>query len=49
MTLLTARMIWKQRNACVFDGEQPSVHRPLQKIRAEAMRWARAEPGMFTN
>jgi hypothetical protein len=38
-TQLIASMIWKQRNACVFDGKQPSIHWFLQKIRAEAMLW----------
>lgn len=41
-TLLTGWMIWKQQNACVFEGDQPSVHLLTQKIKAEAALWARA-------
>ncbi|EMS48682.1 hypothetical protein TRIUR3_05967 [Triticum urartu] len=40
--LLTGWMIWKQRNACVFYGDRPSVHLLTEKIRAEAALWARA-------
>uniref|UniRef100_N1R1C2 DUF3444 domain-containing protein n=1 Tax=Aegilops tauschii TaxID=37682 RepID=N1R1C2_AEGTA len=40
-TLLTGWMIWKQRNACVFEGDQPSVHQPTEHIKAEAALWAR--------
>jgi hypothetical protein len=41
-TLLTAWMIWKQRNAGVFDGEPPSVPLLVERIQAEAALWARA-------
>jgi hypothetical protein len=42
VTLLTAWMIWKERNSCVFDGEQPSVQRLLERIKTEAKLWATA-------
>jgi hypothetical protein len=41
-THLTAWMIWKQRNSCTFEGEQPSVRRLVDKIKAEATLWAKA-------
>jgi cytolysin (calcineurin-like family phosphatase) len=53
-TLLTPWMLWKQRNACVFEGEQ---HQLMRKIKSEAMLWLEQEyldymlsshqPGMF--
>uniref|UniRef100_A0A8I6XV68 Reverse transcriptase zinc-binding domain-containing protein n=1 Tax=Hordeum vulgare subsp. vulgare TaxID=112509 RepID=A0A8I6XV68_HORVV len=41
-TLLTAWMLWKHRNSCVFDGEQPSTAMLSAKIREEASLWVRA-------
>jgi hypothetical protein len=41
-TLLMAWMIWKQRNACLFDKERPSVPQLNAKIRDKAVLWARA-------
>jgi hypothetical protein len=42
MTLLIAWMLWKQRNACVFDGENPSANLLHSKIRTEEVLWAKA-------
>jgi hypothetical protein len=42
VTLLLPWMVWKHRNACVFEGERPSVSGTCDKIRAEASIWARA-------
>jgi hypothetical protein len=41
-TLLTAWMVWKWRNACVFDKDQPSVPLLVERIRAEVALWAKA-------
>jgi hypothetical protein len=41
-THLTVWMIWKHRNGCVFDGDQPSKPRLNDSIRNEAAMWARA-------
>src|SRR4051794_26973080 len=41
-TPLVAWMIWKQRNACLFDKEHPSVPQLNARIRVEAALWARA-------
>jgi hypothetical protein len=41
-TLLTAWMIWKQRNACTFDNERPSISVTLDRIRSEVALWAKA-------
>jgi hypothetical protein len=41
-SLLMPWLIWKHRNSCVFDGEQPSVQSVNDKIKAEAALWARA-------
>ena len=35
-TLLKGWMIRKQRNACIFNGDRPSVPQLTKKIRAEA-------------
>lgn len=49
MIILTAWLIWKARNACVFDAEQPSIMRVFNSIRAEAKSWAAAgAPGLDT-
>ena len=42
ITLLTPWMIWKHRNGCVFDGDQPSINRLIANIKEEAALWARA-------
>jgi hypothetical protein len=42
MTLLIAWMLWKQRNAGVFEGENPSANLLLSEIRKEAALWAKA-------
>jgi hypothetical protein len=41
-TLLIAWMLWKQRNAGVFDGESPSAARLHSQIHKEAAMWAKA-------
>jgi hypothetical protein len=41
-THLTASMIWKHRNGCVFDGDQPSTSQLNENIHAEAANWAKA-------
>jgi hypothetical protein len=35
-------MLWKQRNAGVSEGENPSTNLLLSKIRKEAELWAKA-------
>jgi hypothetical protein len=35
-------LIWKQRNDCVLNGAEPSIHNVVTKIRDEAALWARA-------
>jgi hypothetical protein len=40
--LLTAWMVWKQRNACIFDKDQPSVPLLVERIRAAVALWAKA-------
>jgi hypothetical protein len=42
MTYLTAWLIWKHRNGCVFDGDRPSMSRLNDNIRNEAALRARA-------
>lgn len=42
IALLTPRMIWKQRNECIFEGAQPLVQVLVSKIKEEAEQWARA-------
>jgi hypothetical protein len=41
-TLRTSWMTWKQRNACIFDNERPSVYVTLDRIGIEAALWAKA-------
>lgn len=41
-THLTAWMLWKHRNSCVFDGEQPSIALLTTRIREELSLWVRA-------
>uniref|UniRef100_A0ACD5XM55 Uncharacterized protein n=1 Tax=Avena sativa TaxID=4498 RepID=A0ACD5XM55_AVESA len=40
--MLMAWWIWKQRNAIVFNNENPSVPSLVDTIRAEARSWAEA-------
>ncbi|XP_073355226.1 uncharacterized protein [Aegilops tauschii subsp. strangulata] len=40
--VLTAWHLWKHRNACVFDGAQPSNTVLSRDIKLEARLWARA-------
>jgi hypothetical protein len=40
--MLTTLWIWKQRNAIVFNNENPSVPSLVDTIRAEAKLWAEA-------
>ncbi|KAE8767191.1 Myosin-J heavy chain [Hordeum vulgare] len=42
ITHLTAWLLWKHRNSCVFDGEQPSMTLLSARIREEAALWVRA-------
>ena len=35
-------VLWKHRNAIVFDGDTPSIERPIQKVKSEAKVWATA-------
>uniref|UniRef100_A0A8I6WG90 Reverse transcriptase zinc-binding domain-containing protein n=1 Tax=Hordeum vulgare subsp. vulgare TaxID=112509 RepID=A0A8I6WG90_HORVV len=42
ITHLTAWLLCKHRNSCVFDGEQPSMALLTARIREEAALWARA-------
>jgi len=55
IALLTPWMIWKHRNACVFNHARPSVSGLMTKIKEEAALWAQAgakglrsqRPGMY--
>jgi hypothetical protein len=41
-TLLVPWMVWKHRNACVFDRARPSISNLLHQIKDEAAAWVRA-------
>ena len=41
-TLLIPWMVWKKRNFCVFDGDQPAVQTCITTIKQEAYLLARA-------
>jgi hypothetical protein len=41
-TMLVPWMFWKQRNACVFEGEVPSIRDLCAKIKEDARSWATA-------
>jgi hypothetical protein len=43
LIILTAWCLWKHRNACIFDGEQPSIYWLCDIIRDEARMWAKAD------
>jgi hypothetical protein len=40
--MLVPWMIWKQCNACVFEGEVPSIRDLCAKIKEDARSWATA-------
>lgn len=40
--MLTAWMIWKQRNKCTFENDRPCCSTILHRIQEEAKLWARA-------
>lgn len=42
IALLVPRMLWKHRNACVFDHARPSIDELVDKIKDEALCWAKA-------
>ena len=42
LIILTAWWIWKQRNACIFDGATPSITFTSDTIKDEARLWAKA-------
>jgi hypothetical protein len=42
ITLMVPWMIWKHRNSCVFDGQQPSIRSLCATIKDEAAAWATA-------
>jgi hypothetical protein len=39
---LVAWMMWKHRNACVFDKAPPSIAKIIQEVRDEASLWCLA-------
>ena len=39
LIILGAWMLWKHRNACVFEGASPSIHVLLQEFRNEQQLW----------
>ena len=42
VALLVPWMIWKHRNACVFDHVSPSLNELVDRIKDEARCWAKA-------
>uniref|UniRef100_A0A453I0G4 Reverse transcriptase zinc-binding domain-containing protein n=1 Tax=Aegilops tauschii subsp. strangulata TaxID=200361 RepID=A0A453I0G4_AEGTS len=42
IALLVPWMIWKHRNACVFDNAMPSIDSLVDRIKDEARCWAKA-------
>ena len=42
LVVLVAWWIWKQRNACIFDGATPSITFTSDTIKDEARLWAKA-------
>jgi hypothetical protein len=42
LIILGARIIWKHRNACVFEGASPSVNMILCKLKDEHGLWCMA-------
>jgi hypothetical protein len=39
---LVSWWLWKQRNACMFDGVPPSIRNILQEIHEDAKLWGMA-------
>jgi hypothetical protein len=42
MTLLILWMVWKHRNACVFDHARPSAGNLISQIKDKVAAWVRA-------
>jgi hypothetical protein len=42
LIMLAAWEIWKHRNDCVFEGQQPGVHTVLQVVANECTLWCAA-------
>ncbi|GJN10169.1 hypothetical protein PR202_ga28239 [Eleusine coracana subsp. coracana] len=42
LIILGAWIIWKHRNACVFEGAAPSVHTILREVKDEQSLWCMA-------
>ena len=42
LIILGAWMIWKHRNACIFEGASPSVNSLLSKLKDERSLWCLA-------
>lgn len=42
LAILSAFWLWKHRNRCLFNGDQPSASRAAHTILEEACTWARA-------
>lgn len=42
LVILVAWMLWKLRNACVFEGAAPDMNKLLQAVRDEAALWGLA-------
>uniref|UniRef100_A0A0A9CFC2 Reverse transcriptase zinc-binding domain-containing protein n=1 Tax=Arundo donax TaxID=35708 RepID=A0A0A9CFC2_ARUDO len=47
LVMLMSWMIWKHRNQCVFEGQNPNVTAMLDQIRDEAALWRAAEATVF--
>jgi hypothetical protein len=42
LLILVSWRLWKQRNACVFDGVPPSIRNILQEIHEDVKLWGMA-------
>jgi hypothetical protein len=42
LVILVSWRLWKQRNACVFDGVPPSIRNILQEIHEDVKLWRMA-------
>jgi hypothetical protein len=40
-------MLWRHRNACVFDGAQPQVQSVLSRVAVEGHWWCLAEAAIL--
>ncbi|WVZ74877.1 hypothetical protein U9M48_022996 [Paspalum notatum var. saurae] len=49
LVILVAWMLWKHRNACMFDGAQPKVQAVLSLVAAEAICGASPKPPVCEN